>query len=93
MGNPPNESLDVTWQLYHVFGAVYANMAAQNKYIGRSADPAGKSADIRKYSVYENFAYRNMCETSFCTPKIFFKSKIIFLAALKLKNSIFSLFW
>ena len=92
MASPPNESLDTTWQLYNVFRAVSIDPAAQNKYIGRPADSAGKSADNQKYGVYQIFAYKTNCKTKFCTTKNFLVFLIIFLSALKLKNHIFSLF-
>ena len=72
LADPPNESLDTSLQAYDVFEAKYCNMEALNKYIGRSADPAGKSADIQKYCTYQNFGYENDCKLVFCLSKSFF---------------------
>ena len=89
---PPNESLDTTWQLSNVFRAVSIDPAVKNKYIGRSADPAGKSADIKNYGICAKFGYWNSFEITFCIPKIFFRCMAIFLVAVKFKNCIFSRF-
>ena len=89
LANPPNESSDTPLQVYRIFGAPYYNMEALNEYVGRSADPAGKSAEFQKYCRHAKFGYKNDCKIVFCLPKIFFVFQIIFLVALKLKKCIF----
>ena len=89
---PPNESPNTPSKHWNSLKAPYCDAAGKLADIRISADPAGKSADIKKYSMNQNFGYKTNCKYSFCTTKIFWVCVIIFLSALKFKNCIFSLF-